>query len=485
MTTTPPAPPAAAPAGFTFDFDDGNFYRDLIAAAGDSSGQQQAIAPQDVSLIVWVQAVMWAARFDALAPYHPTAVGVHARIDRRPAAERATNRNKNIAALYASSHVANAVYPEREHVMRQMMTVLGLDPDDTAPDPTTPAGIGTLAGQAAVRAHAHDGMNFLGDLGRTHHGPAFADYTAYRPANTPHELTDPARWQPAQRPHRRRAGGGPGDKGVFTVQQFLTPQLRLTTPYTYEDPARFELAPPEHTRHPDAPAYRQAADEVLAASAALSDEDKAAAEFFDNTYLSVLQSTKAAALAHDSGLDLDAWVQLLFTSSVAQLDALIAAWHHKHAYDAVRPFSAIRHTYGAQPVTAWGGPGLGTVDDLPATEWAGYLPPGDSPEYPCGTTTLIAAESQAARRFLGDDTLDWTHTVPAGSTLTEPATTPEKDVELHYATWSDFTRACARSRVHAGAHFPATTERSLHFGTQFGDRAHDFVQRHVNGTPDH
>ncbi len=168
--------------------------------------------PQDVSLIVWVQAVMWAARFDALAPYHPTAVGVHARIDRRPAAERATNRNKNIAALYASSHVANAVYPEREHVMRQMMTLLGLDPDDTAPDPTTPLSIGTLAGQAAVRAHAHDGMNFLGDLGRTHHGPPFADYTGYRPANTPHELTDPTRWQPAQRPHRRRVRRPPATK---------------------------------------------------------------------------------------------------------------------------------------------------------------------------------------------------------------------------------------------------------------------------------
>ncbi len=381
MTTTPPAPPAAAPAGFAFDFDHGNFYRDLIAAAGDSSGQQQAIAPRTCPSSSGSRP---SCGPPASTPWPPTTPPPSAStpIDRRPAAERATNRNKNIAALYASSHVANAVYPEREHVMRQMMTLLGLDPDDTAPDPTTPAGIGTLAGQAAVRAHAHDGMNFLGDLGRTHHGPPFADYTGYRPANTPHELTDPTRWQPAQRPHRRRAGGGPGDKGVFTVQQFLTPQLRLTTPYTYQDPARFELASPEHTRHPDAPAYRQAADEVLAASAALSDEDKAAAEFFDNTYLSVLQSTKAAALAHDSGLDLDAWVQLLFTSSVAQLDALIAAWHHKHAYDAVRPFSAIRHTYGTQPVTAWGGPGLGTVDDLPATEWAGYLPPATAPNTP-------------------------------------------------------------------------------------------------------
>ncbi|MBL1087406.1 hypothetical protein JK359_36575 [Streptomyces actinomycinicus] len=474
MTTS-----GSSPAGFAFDFDNGNFYRDLIAAAGDSSGQQQAIGPQDVSLIVWVQAVMWAARFDALAPYHPTAVGVHSRIDRRPAEERATNRNKNIAALYASSYVANAVYPEREHVMRKMMTMLGLDPDDTAEDPTTPAGIGTIAGKAAVDAHTRDGMNFLGDEGRTYNGRPFEDYTGYRPVNTAYELTDPSRWQPALRPHRRRTGGGPGDKGAFLVQQFVTPQLRLTKPFTYEDPARFELARPEHSDHTDPLAYQRSVDEVLSASAGLTDEQKVTTEFFDNTYLSVLQSTKAAGLAHE--LDLDGWVQLLFTSSVAQLDALIAAWHHKHAYDAVRPFSAISHVYGSKQVTAWGGPGNGTVQDLPADQWTGYLPPGDTPEYPCGTTTLCAAEGQAARRFLGDDVLDWTHTVPAGSTLTEPGHTPEKDVELHYATWTDFAEECARSRVWAGVHFRTTTERSLHFGTQFGDRAYDFVQRHVNG----
>ncbi len=67
-----------------FDLDTGNFFRDLIGAAGDTSGQGQAIGPKDVSIIIWIQAVLQSAWFDALAPYHPTAVGVHSRIPRRP-----------------------------------------------------------------------------------------------------------------------------------------------------------------------------------------------------------------------------------------------------------------------------------------------------------------------------------------------------------------------------------------------------------------
>ena len=462
-----------------FDLDGGNFYRDLIGAASDTSGQEQDIGPRDVSIIIWIQAMLESAWFDALAPYHPTAVGVHSRIARRPAGESATNRNKNIAALYASYQVIKPVYPERADVMRKLLSMIGLDPDDRSQDPATAVGIGNIAGLGAVAACERDGMNFLGDQGRTYHRMPYADYTGYRPVNTAEELVDPSRWQPGAGPHRRRVGGGPGDKGIFAVQRFATPQLRLARAHTFQDPADFKLAPPDHSDHTDPQRYKRSVDQVLEASAGLSEDQKVRTEFFDNAYLGILQSTKAAALSHD--LDLDGWVHLLFTSSVAQLDSLIAAWHHKHAYDAVRPFSAVRHVYGSRPVAAWGGPGLGTVADMPGDEWASYLPAGDGPEYPCGATTLCAAQAQATRRFLGDDVLDWTHTVPAGSTLAEPGTTPAQDTQVRYATWTDFEKDCARSRVWAGVHFTETVERSLEFGTQFGDRAFEFVQRHING----
>ncbi|MEU3901902.1 DUF6851 domain-containing protein [Streptomyces sp. NPDC045251] len=479
MTTSDSSPAAGSSAPGGFDLDNGNFFTDLIGKSGDTSGQHQALDPQDVSIIVWIQDMLQTAWFDALAPYHPTAVGVFTRIGRRPAEESATNRNKNIAALYASYQIIKTVYPERADVMRQLLTFVGLDPDDESEDPTTPVGIGTIAGKGALQARTRDGMNFLGDEGRKYHGQPYDDYTGYKPVNTAHELVNPSRWQPLAGPHRRRVGGGPGDQGIFTVQKFATPQLRLVKAHSYKDPGEFELAAPGHLDHTNADRYKRAVDEVLAASAGLTDEQKVKTEFFDNTYLGVLQSTKIAGQAHE--LSLDGWIHLLFTSSVAQLDSLIAAWHHKHEADAVRPASAVRHVYGDTPVTAWGGVGKGTVDDIPADQWASYLPAGDRPEYPCGTTTLVAAQAQAVRRFLGDDVLNWTHPIAAGTTQTEPGITPAKDLELHYATWTEFVKDCADSRVWAGAHFKETAERSAEFGAQFGDRAYEFVQRHING----
>ncbi|TGB13391.1 hypothetical protein E2651_09610 [Streptomyces sp. MZ04] len=462
-----------------FDLDKGNFYTDLIGKSGDTTGQHQALDPQNVSVIIWIQDMLQAAWFDALAPYHPTAVGVFSRIERRPAEEGATNRNKNIAALHASYQVIKPVYPDRADVMRQLLTMVGLDPDDDSTDPTTAVGIGNIAGKAALRARRRDGMNFLGDEGGAYHGQPYDDYTGYEPVNTSYKLVNPSKWQPLASPHRRRVGGGPGDKGIFIDQRFSTPQLRLVKAHSYKDPAEFELARPEHLDHTNVNKYKSAVDEVLAASAKLTDEQKVKTEFFDNTYLGILQSTKAAGLAHD--LDLDGWIHLLFTSSVAQLDSLIAAWHHKHEDNAVRPASAIRHVYGDRKVSAWGGPGKGTVDDIPADQWGSYLPAGDRPEYPCGTTTLVAAQAQAVRRLLGDDVLEWKQPFPAGSTQTEPGVTPAKDIELHYATWSAFEKDCAASRVWAGVHFKKTAETSLEFGRQFGDRAYEFVQRHIKG----
>lgn len=472
MTASHPAPKLA------FDFDNGNFIRDLITTnAGGGFPPADAMAPGDAATYTWITHLFQMSWFDALAPYHPTAVGVHSRIPRRPAEESATNRNKNIAAMYASYQVVQAVFEERAPVMRQAMAALGLDPADESEDPTTPVGIGNIAGRSIVAARAHDGMNHLGDAGRTYHPRPYEDHTGYRPVNTAYELTDPARWQPARGPHPRRVGGGPGDKGIFTVQEFATPQLRLVKPYTYDDPARFALAAPGHLDGSDA--YRSAVDEVLAASAALTDEQKVQAEFFEYTPLSVTLAPRAAALAHD--LDLDGWVHLFMVTSLARFDDLIATWHHKHGHDAVRPFSAIRHVHGGEKVTAWGGPGKGTVDDMPAEEWSSYLPVGNHPEYPSAFTTLIAAQAQAARRFLGDDRLDWTYAFPAGSTLTEPGLVPAADLELTWSTWTDFENDCAASRVWAGVNFKDTADSSLRFGAQFGDLAHEFVRRHIDG----
>ncbi|MFW6690313.1 vanadium-dependent haloperoxidase [Streptomyces sp. MAR4 CNX-425] len=471
---------SAAESVADFDLDTGNFIRDVISRFQPSHPLYEDIAaPMDVTIVqryIHLSMVSW---FDALAPYHPTAVGVYSRLGRRPSSESATNRNKNIAALHANYHVTKAMEPAWEPLFRELLTAVGLDPDDMSEDRTSPVGIGNLAGKAVAAATERDGMNQLGDEGRRYHRQPYADYTGYRPVNTAYELTHPSRWQPKLGSHQRRLGPGRGDKGIFTVQQFVTPQMRLTRAHTFDGPGRFGLAPPTHTDHTRRRAYRHAVDEVLDASATLTDERKLKNEFFDNKLLGVGLAGQVAADAR--GLDLDGWVHMLFAMSVSIYDALIAVWHYKAKYDSVRPFSAIRHVYGDRPVTAWGGPGVGTVDDLPADEWTSYLNVADHPEYPSASASICSAEAQAARRFFDDDTLDWTQPIPAGSSLVEPGATPGRDLSFHWATWTDFVHDCATSRLWGGVHFAKTSERSVPFGEQFGDLAYEYMRRHVDG----
>jgi hypothetical protein len=471
----------AAPAQVAFDFETGNFM-DFVQPVDPIAPNPRGdvIAPFDVTLFNWVGHLTPLAWFDALAPYHPTAVGVYTRIPRRPSSESTTNRNMNIALIYAVQQVVKGAVPEQAPIIRQMIAGLGLNPDDASEDPTSPIGIGNLAGKGAIAARRRDGMNMVGDVGRRYNPRPYADYTGYRPVNTAYELINPSRWQPQLGTHRRRLGPGQGDKGIFTVQSFVTPQIRLVKPYSFKHPGQFRLAPPEFSDHTRARDYKRSVDEVLAVSAALTDRQKVTAEVFHNKILGLIHSAVVKARQHPE-LGIHGWAQFQLTHLVASLDVDIACWHHKAVYDAVRPITAIRHVYGRRPVTAWGGPGVGTVNDIPANEWASYLGTGDHPEYPSGSATTCAAVAQATRRFFDDDVLNWRFTVPAGWTQVEPGITPANDFDFHLATWTDYVKACADSRVWGGVHFTKTQERSIPFGEQVGDLAYEFVRRHIDG----
>ena len=138
-------------------------------------------------------------------------------------------------------------------------------------------GIGNTAGNAVVNARLHDGMNQLGDEGgRTYNRMPYADYTGYQPVNTAYVLKDASKWQPAV-----VAKGN----GRFLVQQFVTPQVALLQPYSYPRSYLSQLRAPYPTAsdpYHHFAAYKQQVDEILAASAGLTDEQKATAELFDN-----------------------------------------------------------------------------------------------------------------------------------------------------------------------------------------------------------
>jgi hypothetical protein len=467
--------PSLVPAA-PFDFDNGNAPIEVVIPrlVPIIFGTVSPTA-SDATLVLRTTTLMTNAWFDAIAPYHPTAVGVYSRLGRRPASEGVTNRNRNIAVFYASYHVLNSLYPAHASEWRAMLLSVGLNPDDTQANTMTPTGIGNRAGKAVVAVRERDGMNQLGDEGGVKYNrQPYSDYLGYEPVNTAYDLKDPSRWQP------NIVSSG---NGIFRVQQFVTPQMRVTRPYSYNTPDRFNAPRPVRS-NPRGPGGRQAyveqANEVLDASANLNDERKATAELFDNKIRSLGFSILFVTTSR--GLSLEQFIQLDFLTNLAAFDAAIAVWNEKHKWDAVRPFSAIRYIYGNRPVTAWGGPGKGRVTDLPASQWRSFLSTADHPEYPSGSATFCSAHAQSARQFLGTDTLGWTVPIEKGMSVVEPGITPANSITLGWSTWSDFERECGLSRLWGGVHFLSAIEAGHDLGRQIGNLAFEFVQAHIAGT---
>src|SRR5262245_52210956 len=290
----------------SFDFDNGNACVEVViprvipAILGSVSANAN-----DATLVLRITTIITNAWFDAIAPYHPTAVGVYSRLGRRPANESLTNRKKNTAVLYASYRVLNSLLPQHTADWREMLTSVGLDPDDNQMNTITPIGIGNKAGKAIVEIRERDGMNQLGDEGgRKYNLRPYADYLGYEPVNTAYDLRNPSRWQP----NIITSGNG-----VFRVQQFVTPQIRKTLPYSYGNPNQFNAPVTNDSNHNNRDGYKGQADEVLAVSAALTDQQKMTAELFDNKLRSLGFSILFITL--DRGLTLDQFVQLDFLTN--------------------------------------------------------------------------------------------------------------------------------------------------------------------------
>jgi hypothetical protein len=459
----------ALPAEAAFDFDNGNAPIEVVIP-NVIPIIFQSVNPGDASLILRYTTLITNGWFDAIAPYHPTAVGVHSNLGRRPPADR-TNRNKNVAILYASYRVLNSLFPQAKTNWRDMLVSVGLNPDDNSTNRMTAVGIGNRAGNEVVAFHEHDGMNQLGDEGgRRYNLQPYRDYTGYKPVNSAYEILNPSRWQPSF------ATRG---TGIFTIQQFVTPQWRLTIPYSYDKPRAFIAPVPAKSNIHNFNGYKRQADEVLNASANLTDQQKMIAELFNNKITSL--GFAALFISQTRGFTLDQFVQYDFLTNVAAFDTGIAIWDNKYRYDAVRPFTAIHYLYGDSRVTAWGGPGQGTVV-MPGSEWTSYLDVADHPEYPSGSAAFCGAHAQASRRFLGSDTFGWSVPVARGSSVVEPGITPATDIVIGpFATFTDFETVCGLSRFWGGVHFLSSLSAGRDIGRQIGDLAYRFLLKHLNG----
>ena len=130
LVVTLGAAPAARATGEGFDFDTGNAFLEVFLPVGQAELATSPEAPGtgDPTLLLRLTTMTDVGSFDAIAPYNPTMVGIHSHIARQPAAKQ-TQRNKNIALLYAVYRVVLSLQPGSTPAWRNMMSSVGLDPD--------------------------------------------------------------------------------------------------------------------------------------------------------------------------------------------------------------------------------------------------------------------------------------------------------------------------------------------------------------------
>jgi PAP2 superfamily len=415
--------------------------------------------------------VLHASMYDAWAAHDEAAFG--SRLGdrlRRPPADR-TEAARREAASFAAHRALVDLFPSEAASFAGLMAELGYDPEAVGPE-GSPSAVGVLAARAVLAFRHGDGANQLGDLGRGPGQPAepYADWTGYRPVNDLMRLVDPNRWQPLPTP------GGAG-------QRFLVPHWGLVAPFALE--AGWELRPRGPRRHPG-PGFLAQAIELLADSAGLTDERKAIAEYWadgPNTetppgHWCLLAQSVSARDGH--GLDED--VRLFFALTGALLDAGIACWDAKRAYDSVRPVTAIRFLFAGQDVLAWGGPGQGTRR-IRGEAWQPYIATPPFPEHPSGHSTFSAAAAAVLARFTGSDRFGASVTIPAGSSRVEPGTTPAADVVLSWPTFTDAADQAGRSRRYGGIHFRTGDLVGRALGAMVGARAWQAAAELFAGSP--
>jgi hypothetical protein len=387
-------------------------------------------------------AVVHASIYEAWAAYDARAVGTRlGGALRRPAAER-TLTNKNAAISHAAYRALVDLFPARRGAFDALMATLGYDPAEAAGD-TSPAGVGNRAAAAVLAYRAGDGANQAG---------GYADTTGYQPVNIPDEVLDPDRWQPLRLPSG-------------AMQAFATPHWYRVTPYALRSAAQFRPdGPAAHVDERGRPnrAYIRQAREVLRDSRQLDDRTKSIAAYWWDGPSTELPPGHWCLLAQyvsrrdRHSVDQDAKMFLALTGAL--LDASIAAWDAKRAYDSVRPITAVRELYRGRTVLAWGGPGQGTIA-IRGEHWLPYQPPSvvtpPFAEYVSGHSTFSAAAAEVLASFTASQRFGFSVTIPAGSSMIEPGVVPSRPVTLTFRTFAEAADQAGRSRRYGGIHFEA------------------------------
>jgi hypothetical protein len=375
---------------------------------------------------------------------------------------------------YAAHAALRDLFPAQAARFDAALADLGEDPSYAGADPAGAAGVGAAAAAAVLADRHADGANQLGTL----RPGAYSDPTGYAPVNGPDALVDPARWQPLRLPD---------GLGGWTTQRFMAPHWGQVRPFALTSGS--ELRPPPPRALEQRGAAMKQVEEIIHVSAQLTDREKAIAEYWADGPSSEQPPghwcTFAAWVARRDRLGLDDQVRLFFALGNALMDAGIAAWDAKRAYDTARPITAVRALKAGKPIRAWGGPGLGTVQML-GDAWRPFQPAGGPtppfPEYVSGHSTFSAAAATVLARFTGSDAFGASVTLAPGSSRLEPGLAPARAVTLAWPTFAAAADEAGMSRRYGGIHFAEGDLAGRALGRQVGARAWALAAAYWTGT---
>lgn len=389
--------------------------------------------------------------------------------------------NMPTSISYAAYRALMDLFPTQATLFNLLMTSLGYDPSNTSTDTSTPAGIGNVAAQAVISYRHNDGSNQLGNLNNG--GAPYSDYTGYTPVNQPTSNNapsspfDPNQWQPLHIPI------------TGATQKYLTPQWGQVTPFALTSASQFRPSGPYlYTSGQQNQDYIDQVNTILSYSAGLNDLEKAIAYYWANGPHSETPpghwALFAQVVSQQYHYDTSTNVKLFFALSNALLDAGIACWDCKRAYNSIRPITAVRFLCAGQQVQAWGGIGQPTVS-MDGSQWMPYqeadviTPP--FPEYVSGHSTFSAAGAYILQQFTGSSAFNYSYTVPADSSVIEPGIAPSTNITLSWATFTDAANQAGISRQYGGIHFNKGDLDGRALGASVGSVVWNKVQSYISG----
>ena len=430
----------------------------------------RAVQP-DMPVAARALAVVHTAMFDAWAAYDATALGTRLGSGLRRPSNEWTQENKQQAISYAAYIALLDLFPDQRASFQKALRAFGYDPQQRSKDMSKPAGVGNLAAQAVLDFRHNDGSNQLGNLTFG----AYGDYTGYQPVNTLTTVKDPNRWQPL-RIDNPRVG--------LENQRFKCAQWGNVTPFALTSAAQF-VPRTGPARYP-ASLYTTQAQQIIQYSANLTDEQKVIAEYWGNgpkqEEPAGQWSLFAQYLSQRDNHTLDQNVKLFFALGNAMLDASIACWATKRAYDSETPVDAIRYLYKGKQIRAWAGAGK-EVQFMNAQYWLPYLPlslsaPG--PEYCSEQSAFGAAAAAVLRNFTGSDRLETSYTWRAGTSKIE-ASAPATAITLSWATFTDAANQAGMAGRYGGIHFTQSDLAGRTLGKQVGEQVWRKAQGYIGG----